>query len=107
MCDFATGLSRQLYGLTMPSERPIFDSSLDIKTLLKLEPISKEATRVEVSSNYIFTSIETGTSWRFKTNNPKLILVGNPAYGAEPYRKCLSKNLIESKLIEERAGFNK
>ena len=22
MCDFATGLSRQLYGLTMPSERP-------------------------------------------------------------------------------------
>ena len=22
MCDFAVGLSRQLYGLTMPSERP-------------------------------------------------------------------------------------
>ena len=85
----------------------IFDSSLDIKTSLKLEPISKEATRVEVSSNYIFTSIETGTSWRFNTNNPKLILVGNPAYGAEPYRKCLSKNLIESKLIEEIAEFNK
>ena len=85
----------------------IFDSSLDIKTSLKLDPISEEATRVEVSSNYIFTSIETGTSWRFKTNNPKLILVGNPAYGAEPYRKCLSKNLIESKLIEEIAKFNK
>jgi len=84
----------------------IFDSSLDIKTLLKLDPISKESTRVEVSSNYIFTSIETGTSWRFNTNNPKLILVGNPAYGAEPYRKCLSKNLIESNLIEEIAEFN-
>ena len=85
----------------------IFDSSLDIKTLLKLDAISKKSTRVEVSSNYIFTSIETGTSWRFNTNNPKLILVGNPAYGAEPYRKCLSKNLIESKLIEEIAKFNK
>ena len=23
MCDFAVGLSRQLYGLTMPSERPM------------------------------------------------------------------------------------
>jgi hypothetical protein len=85
----------------------IFDSSLNIQTLIKLDPIGNKSTRVEISANYVFTSIETGTSWRFNTNNPKLILVGNPAYGAEPYRKCLSKNLIESKLIEEIAEFNK
>jgi paraquat-inducible protein B len=85
----------------------IFDSSLNIQTLIKLDPTGNKSTRVEISANYVFTSIETGTSWRFNTNNPKLILVGNPAYGAEPYRKCLSKNLIESKLIEEIAEFNK
>jgi paraquat-inducible protein B len=85
----------------------IFDSSLNIQTLIKLDPTGNKSTRVEISANYVFTSIETGTSWRFNTNNPKLILVGNPAYGAEPYRKCLSKNLIESELIEEIAEFNK
>ena len=85
----------------------IFDSSLNIQTLIKLDPTGNKSTRVEISANYVFTSIETGTSWRFNTNNHKLILVGNPAYGAEPYRKCLSKNLIESKLIEEIAEFNK
>jgi paraquat-inducible protein B len=85
----------------------IFDSSLNIQTLIKLDPTGNKSTRVEISANYVFTSIETGTSWRFNTNNPKLILVGNPAYGAEPYRKCLSKNFIESKLIEEIAEFNK
>jgi len=85
----------------------IFDSSLNIQTLIKLDPTGNKSTRVEISANYVFTSIETGTSWRFNTNNPKLILVGNPAYGAEPYRKCLSKNFIESKLIEEIVEFNK
>jgi paraquat-inducible protein B len=85
----------------------IFDSSLNIQTLIKLDPTGNKSTRVEISANYVFTSIETGTSWRFNTNNPKLILVGNPAYGAEPYRKCLSKNFIELKLIEEIAEFNK
>jgi hypothetical protein len=85
----------------------IFDSSLDIKTSIRLDPESNKSTRVEISSDYLFTSIETGTSWRFATNKPKLILVGNPAYGAEPYRKCHSKNLIESQLLEEITEFNK
>jgi hypothetical protein len=85
----------------------IFESSLHIKTSITLDSKRDKSTRVEISSNYIFTSIETGTSWRFTTNKPKLILVGNPAYGADPYRKCLSKNLLESNLIEEMIVFNK
>ena len=32
---------------------------------------------------------------------PMLILVGNPAYGAEPYRACSSKNFLESSIIKE------
>jgi hypothetical protein len=36
-----------------------------------------------------------------------MILVGNPAYGAEPYRKCLSKHFIESSLMEEITLLNK
>ena len=85
----------------------IFDSSLHIKTSVILDYKRDKSTRVEILSNYIFTSIETGTSWRFTTNKPKLILVGNPAYGADPYRKCHSKNLIESQLLEEMNKFNK
>ena len=85
----------------------IFESSLHIKTSITLDSKRDKSTRVEILSNYIFTSIETGTSWRFTTNKPKLILVGNPAYGADPYRKCLSKNLLESNLIEEMIVFNK
>jgi hypothetical protein len=85
----------------------IFESSLHIKTSITLDSKRDKSTRVEISSNYIFTSIETGTSWRFTTNKPKLILVGNPAYGADPYRKCLSKNLVESNLIEKMIVFNK
>ena len=48
---------------------------------------------------YIFTSKETGTRWRFKTNKPKELLVGNPVYDENPYRTCLSKNVLESKII--------
>ena len=48
---------------------------------------------------YTFTSKETGTRWRFKTNKPKELLVGNPVYDETPYRTCLSKNVLESKII--------
>ena len=37
---------------------------------------------------YIFTSKETGTRWRFRTNSPKELLVGNPVYDHNPY-SCL------------------
>ena len=47
---------------------------------------------------YIFYSKETGTRWRFKSNMPKELLVGNPVYSDNPYRICLSKNVLETKI---------
>ena len=76
----------------------IFESSLTIETTIEAISLNNSS-EIEIISNYQFTSIETGTRWDFATNEPKLILVGTPAYGAEPYRMCLSKNLIESSLI--------
>lgn len=74
----------------------IFEASLLIETTINARPFNNNFSEIEIVSNYQFTSIETGTRWDFKTNEPKLILVGTPAYGAEPYRKCLSKNVLES-----------
>ena len=85
----------------------IFDSWLEIKTSIQLSAEGDGSTMFEVLSHYIFSSIETGTRWVFTTNTPKLILVGNPAYGAEPFRKCLSKHFIESSLMEEITLLNK
>lgn len=79
----------------------IFDSSLKIKTTIEIKSIDKLTSKFELISNYVFTSIETGTQWKFKTNEPKMILVGTPAYGAEPYRECASKHLFESRIIKE------
>ena len=76
----------------------IFESSLIIETTIEATPLNSSL-EIEIISNYQFTSIETGTRWNFATNESKLILVGTPAYGAEPYRRCLSKNLMESNLI--------
>jgi hypothetical protein len=76
----------------------IFESSLTIETTIEVISLNNSS-EIEIISNYQFTSIETGTRWDFATNEPKLILVGTPAYGAEPNRMCLSKNLIESNLI--------
>ena len=47
---------------------------------------------------YTFFSKETGTRWRFKSNKPKELLVGNPVYSDNPYRICLSKNVLEKKI---------
>lgn len=79
----------------------IFDSSLKIKTILEIQPIDIFSSKISLVSSYVFTSIETGTKWAFKTNEPKMILVGTPAYGAEPYRKCTSRHFLESQIIEE------
>ena len=76
----------------------IFDSSLTIETTIEAISLNNSS-EIEIISNFQFISIETGTRWDFSTNEPKLILVGTPAYGAEPYRKCLSKNVIEANLI--------
>ena len=48
---------------------------------------------------YTFFSKETGTRWKFRTNQPKVLLVGNPVYEDKPYRTCLSKNTLESKIL--------
>ena len=79
----------------------IFDSSLKIKTIVEIQPIDIFSSKISLISSYVFTSIETGTKWAFKTNEPKMILVGTPAYGSEPYRKCTSRNFLESQIIEE------
>lgn len=79
----------------------IFDSSLKIKTTIEIKSIDKSNSRLKLISYYVFTSIETGTQWKFKTNESKMILVGTPAYGAEPYRECASKHLFESRIIKE------
>ena len=76
----------------------IFEASLLIETTINAIPFNNNFSKIEIVSNYQFTSIETGTRWDFKTNEPKFILVGTPAYGAELYRKCLSKNFLESSL---------
>ena len=49
---------------------------------------------------YIFYSKETGTRWRFKSDKPKELLVGNPVYSDNPYRICLSKNVLENKITD-------
>ena len=79
----------------------IFDSSLKIKTIVEIRPIDIFSSKISLISSYVFTSIETGTKWAFKTNESKMILVGTPAYGAEPYRECTSRNFLESQIIEK------
>ena len=76
----------------------IFESSLNIETTIEVASLNNSL-EIKIISNFQFTSIETGTRWDFATNEPKLILVGTPAYGAEPYRMCLSKNVIEANLV--------
>jgi len=41
----------------------IFDSSLEIKTLIELSAERDSYTKIEIISHYIFSSIETGTRW--------------------------------------------
>ena len=62
----------------------IFGSSL--KATLDID-IEKEEDFYKINDlmiNYLFMSEETGTRWRFKTNNPKELLVGNPVYDDNP-----------------------
>ena len=45
----------------------IFDSSLKIKTTIEIKSIDKSNSILKLISYYVFTSIETGTQWKFKT----------------------------------------
>ena len=84
----------------------IFESLLDGQINIKFEPVNSSTTRLSVNISYKFISKETGTRWMFETNKPKSILVGNPAYGADPYRECLSKHFLEAGVINQIDAFN-
>ena len=76
----------------------IFGSYLEAVIALT---ITNQDDLYQISNNeikYIFYSKETGTRWRFKSNMPKELLVGNPVYSDNPYRICLSKNVLETKI---------
>ena len=78
----------------------IFGSYLEAVIALT---ITNQDDLYQISNNeikYIFYSKETGTRWRFKSNMPKELLVGNPVYSDNPYRICLSKNVLENKIID-------
>lgn len=76
----------------------IFGSYLEAIISFK---VSKEGNLFRIINEeikYTFYSKETGTRWRFRTNKPKELLVGNPVYDDNPYRVCLSKNKLEDKI---------
>ena len=76
----------------------IYGSYLEAEITFK---ISKENNFYTINNDeikYTFFSKETGTRWRFKSNKPKELLVGNPVYSDNPYRTCLSKNVLEKKI---------
>ena len=81
----------------------IFESALDGKIHIKLRSKDKYATEVDVVTKFTFVSKETGTRWTFQTNKPKSILVGNPAYGADPYRDCQSTHFLEASILNQIA----
>ena len=75
----------------------IFDSSLSATGKVKIDDLSNS--KLELIISYDFISLETGTRWRFSTNKPKEILVGNPAYGLDPYRVCQSSGSLEKEFL--------
>ena len=75
----------------------IFDSSLTATGKVKIDNLVNP--KLELVIFYDFISLETGTRWRFSTNKPKEILVGNPAYGLDPYRVCQSSGNLEKEFL--------
>ena len=78
----------------------IFGTKLKADVDIKLKNVDKGVLFEKFHIKYTFTSKETGTRWRFATNKSKDLLVGNPVYDANPYRKCLSKNTLENEIIK-------
>ena len=78
----------------------IFGSKLKADIKIDIEEIEKGLLFKNFDIKYVFTSKETGTRWRFATNKPKDLLVGNPVYESNPYRKCLSKNRLENEITK-------
>ena len=76
----------------------IFGSYLEAEITFKISIENNFYTINNDEIKYTFFSKETGTRWRFKSNKPKELLVGNPVYSDNPYRTCLSKNVLEKKI---------
>ena len=77
----------------------IFDSYLEVVINFNLTQDKNNFIINNKDIRYTFFSKETGTRWKFKTNQPKVLLVGNPVYDDNPYRTCLSKNILESRIL--------
>ena len=77
----------------------IFDSYLEVIINFNLIQNNNNFIIDNKDIRYTFFSKETGTRWKFKTNQPKVLLVGNPVYDDNPYRTCLSKNILESRIL--------
>ena len=68
----------------------IFGSYLEAVITFKIQEENDLFRIIDNEIRYTFYSKETGTRWRFRTNKPKELLVGNPVYDDNPYRLCLS-----------------
>ncbi len=78
----------------------IFGSYLEAVITFKIQEENDLFRIIDNEIRYTFYSKETGTRWRFRTNKPKELLVGNPVYDDNPYRLCLSKNKLEFQIDE-------
>ena len=78
----------------------IFGSYLEAVIAFKIQEENDFFRIIDNEIRYTFYSKETGTRWRFRTNKPKELLVGNPVYDDNPYRLCLSKNKLEFQIEE-------
>ena len=78
----------------------IFGSYLEAVIAFKIQEENDFFRIIDNEIRYTFYSKETGTRWRFRTNKPKELLVGNPVYDDNPYRLCLSKNKLEFQIKE-------
>ena len=78
----------------------IFGSYLEAVIAFKIQEENDFFRIIDNEIRYTFYSKETGTRWRFRTNKPKELLVGNPVYDDNPYRLCQSKNKLEFQIEE-------
>ena len=78
----------------------IFGSYLEAVITFKIQEENDLFRIIDNEIRYTFYSKETGTRWRFRTNKPKELLVGNPVYDDNPYRLCQSKNKLEFQIEE-------
>ena len=84
----------------------IFESSLTAKVYIELKEVNSATSNIKINTDFTFTSLESGTTWNFDTNEPAVIWVANPAEGALPQRICISKNTLEANFIKKIRSFS-